>query len=97
MATTSATDVLSNIKRAQQKTVKKEHARQAGQQFVEESKDSMIFHCNWAELLSAAPMALSLMGSCWIAASKKEAGEISLQDAMPQGGFKTCKSVCEKC
>lgn len=75
MATTSATDVLSNIKRAQQKTVKKEYAGKAGQQFVTEIKDSMLFHCNWAELLSAAPMALSLMGSCWVAASKKEAGE----------------------
>ena len=91
MSDLPASDVLTSIAKAQQDTVKKEYSGKAGQQFVKEVKDSLLFQCNWAELLSAAPMALSLMGSCWVAASKQDAAQISLQDSMPKGGWQYLK------
>jgi hypothetical protein len=48
----------------------------------------MLFQYNWADLLSAAPTALSLLGACHVASSSQEAAAISLGDSMPQGGWK---------
>ncbi|KAF8892585.1 hypothetical protein BD779DRAFT_1661291 [Infundibulicybe gibba] len=59
--------------------------------FARDVKNSLLFQYDWAELLSAAPLALSLMGSCYVAATSPLANAVSLKDAEPKGGFKYIK------
>jgi hypothetical protein len=85
---TSQLEALQKIKDIQSQALKEEYGGKASNQFIKETKNSALFQCNWGELLSAAPTALSLMGSCWIAASQEKAEQIMLGDSRPQGGFK---------
>lgn len=64
-----------------------DYGGKASNQFVDEIKRSTLFQFNWGELLSAAPTALSLMGTSWVAASDPKADSVSLTDSMPTGGF----------
>ncbi|PWY81721.1 hypothetical protein BO94DRAFT_601757 [Aspergillus sclerotioniger CBS 115572] len=82
-----AAQVLGDIDRVRKDELQ-EYGGKESIQFVEGVKASALFQCNWGELLAAAPTALSLMGSCWIAASNPIADRISLADAVPTGGFK---------
>lgn len=59
--------------------------------FVTTIKNSALFSLNWDELLCAAPMALSLLGSCMVAASSDAA--IRTQLKPPRGGFKYLRQV----
>jgi hypothetical protein len=61
--------------------------------FVEEIKGATLFQYNWGDLLSAAPTALSFMGSLWVAAANPTAELISLSEAKPEGGFKYLTNV----
>jgi hypothetical protein len=81
-------DALAQIEKANQERLKKEYSGKAGTKFVTEVRESMLFQYNWADLLSAAPTALSLLGACHVASSSQEAAAISLGDSMPQGGWK---------
>jgi hypothetical protein len=54
--------------------------------FVNSIKGSAMFQNNWDELLSAAPMSISLLGSCLIAASSSTSTTVTLTP--PKGGFK---------
>ena len=54
-------------------------------QFVQEVKSLSLSQLHWGELLSIAPTALSLLGSCWIAAAAPAADKITLKK--PEGGF----------
>ncbi|KAB2108972.1 hypothetical protein AG0111_0g3058 [Alternaria gaisen] len=81
-------EALAQIERANQERLKKEYSGKAGTKFVTEVRESMLFQYNWADLLSAAPTALSLLGACHVASSSQEAAAISLGDSMPQGGWK---------
>jgi hypothetical protein len=54
--------------------------------FVASIKGSAMFQNNWDELLSAAPMSISLLGSCLIAASSSTSTTVTLTP--PKGGFK---------
>ncbi|APA07394.1 hypothetical protein SS1G_13030 [Sclerotinia sclerotiorum 1980 UF-70] len=53
--------------------------------FVASIKGSAMFQNNWDELLSAAPMSISLLGSCLIAASSSTSTTVTLTP--PRGGF----------
>lgn len=57
--------------------------------FVQDVSDSLILQHNWGDLLSAAPLSLSLLGACQIAASTPKAASIILEP--PRGGFKYLK------
>ncbi|KAJ4348639.1 uncharacterized protein N0V89_010017 [Didymosphaeria variabile] len=81
-------DALAELERANQQRLKNEFSGKAGTKFVAEVRESMLFQYNWADLLSAAPTALSLLGACHVASSSQEAAAISLGSAMPQGGWK---------
>ena len=59
--------------------------------FARDVKNSLLFQYDCGELLSAAPLALSLMGSCYVAATSPLAHAITFEDAMPKGGFKHIK------
>lgn len=83
-----ATETLDQIKQLQQKTIADEYGGKQSNQFVTELKSSTMFQFNWGELLSAAPTALSLMGSCWVAAANPVADAITMKAAVPTGGFK---------
>ncbi|RDL30441.1 uncharacterized protein BP5553_10319 [Venustampulla echinocandica] len=48
--------------------------------------DQGFLYGNWAELLSAAPLSLTAIGNCFIAASSPLASSINLKE--PNGGFK---------
>ncbi|KAL4887552.1 hypothetical protein BJY04DRAFT_212586 [Aspergillus karnatakaensis] len=82
MASSALTDI-AQARRAMQN----EYGGKASNQFVDEVKSSALFQFSWGELLSAAPTALTLMGSLWIAASNPIADKISLADSMPTNGF----------
>lgn len=81
-----ASDALSDVARAR-KEMQNEFGGKASNQFVDEIKSSALFQFSWGELLSAAPTALTLMGSLWIASSSPVADKISLADSMPTKGF----------
>ena len=89
------TAALAKLEQANQDRLKKEYSGKAGTKFVTEVKESMLFQYNWAELLSAAPTALSLLGACHVASSSNEAAAINLGSAMPKGGWQYLK-VAEK-
>jgi len=86
---------LAALDKANQDRLKKEFDGKAGTKFVTEVRESMLFQYNWADLLSAAPTALSLLGACHVASSSPEAAAISLGSAMPKGGWVHLK-VAEK-
>lgn len=88
-------DALAQLERSNQERLKKEYGGKAGTKFVTEVRESMLFQYNWADLLSAAPTALSLLGACHVASSSQEAAAISLGSAMPKGGWQYMK-VAEK-
>ncbi|KAE8445514.1 hypothetical protein EG329_013277 [Mollisiaceae sp. DMI_Dod_QoI] len=54
-------------------------------QFSQEISDSLILQHNWGDLLSAAPLALSFVGACQLAASTPAASGMTLK--CPSGGF----------
>ncbi|CAI7565821.1 unnamed protein product [Penicillium glandicola] len=56
--------------------------------FAKDVKQSLLFQYDWGELLSAAPMCLSLMGACYVASSSPKAVGMTLEDCKPTGGFK---------
>jgi hypothetical protein len=69
---------------------------QAALTFAKDVKQSLMFQYDWGELLSAAPLCISLMGSCYVAATSPKATGMSLKECEPQGGFKKIQSVtCE--
>lgn len=56
--------------------------------FAKDVKQSLLFQYDWGELLSAAPMCLSLMGACYVASTSPKAAGMSLEECKPTGGFK---------
>ncbi|KAI9655261.1 MAG: hypothetical protein M1829_000674 [Trizodia sp. TS-e1964] len=88
-------EALAALNKANQDRLKKEYDGKAGSKFVTEVRESMLFQYNWADLLSSAPTALSLLGACHVASSSPEASAISLGSAMPKGGWQHLK-VAEK-
>lgn len=52
---------------------KRELAPNVSSQVIDEMKSSLIFQFNWAELLQAAPTAISCMGACFVASSSPNA------------------------
>lgn len=83
-----ASEAVTLIAQEQQRIIKQDYGGVPSNRFVSDVKQSALFQFNWGELLSAAPTALSLMGSCWIAASAPVADQIVLTKAVPVGGFK---------
>ncbi|KAI1269761.1 hypothetical protein F5Y18DRAFT_109420 [Xylariaceae sp. FL1019] len=58
----------------------------AVQDFIQTTKSQLLFQHNWSELVGAAPLALNLIGSCYIACSVSRATEITL-DRPASGDF----------
>ncbi|KAK4035464.1 hypothetical protein C8A01DRAFT_38092 [Parachaetomium inaequale] len=87
-----ASGALQRIDQIQSASTQAEYGKLSSR-FVDELKGSTLFQHNWGELLGAAPTALSLMGSCWLAASNATAEKISLADSKPVGGFKYMTDV----
>jgi hypothetical protein len=79
---------IDDVQRMKKQTLAEQFGGKPSNQFVTELKGSTLFQFNWSELLSAAPTALSLMGSCWIAAAAPKAEQIDMTDSVPVGGFK---------
>ncbi|KAI5920341.1 hypothetical protein F4810DRAFT_703039 [Camillea tinctor] len=52
---------------------RRELALEDQSQIMNEMKSSLIFQCNWEELLQAAPTAISYMGACFVASSSPKA------------------------
>lgn len=84
---TKQLQALADVQDEQKKILQREYQGKMSNQFVAEMKSSTLFRCDWGELLSAAPTALSLMGACWIAASQEKADAISLAGARPLSGW----------
>ncbi|KAM0345796.1 hypothetical protein ACHAPU_006149 [Fusarium lateritium] len=85
-------EALAELEKANQDRLKKEYSGKAGTKFVTEVRESMLFQCNWADLLSAAPTALSLLGACHVASASEEASAIRLGgNCMPKGGWQHLK------
>lgn len=82
-----ATDALAEVSQMNQKALKESNGTQANA-FVSEMKASALFQFDWGELLSAAPTALALTGSCWVAAASEAADAIKMGNSVPIGGFK---------
>ena len=81
-------DKLAAVQDDQDQRLKNEYHGKGGKKFVSEVKQSLLFQSNWADLLSAAPMALELMGACFVAASAPDADSILLTEAVPEEGWK---------
>lgn len=88
-----ASSALQHISQAQAATIRQQYGAKMSNKFVEELKGTTLFQYNWGELLSAAPTALSLMGSCWLAAANPTAEKISLSESKPEDGFKFLTNV----
>ncbi len=88
-----ASNALQHISQAQTATIREQYGAKMSNKFVEELKGTTLFQYNWGELLSAAPTALSLMGSCWLAAANPTAEKISLSESKPEDGFKFLTNV----
>ncbi|KAG4253200.1 hypothetical protein FPRO03_07160 [Fusarium proliferatum] len=85
-------EALAELEKANQERLKKEYSGKAGTKFVTEVRESMLFQYNWADLLSAAPTALSLLGACHVASASEEASAIRLGGScMPKGGWQYLK------
>jgi hypothetical protein len=84
---TDEQQALATIEVKKKDALAQEFGGKLSNKFVDEVRDSDLFKCDWGELISAAPTALSLMGACWIAASSPGA-EVNMQDVVPKGGFK---------
>ena len=82
-----AAQQLALINQREDERLKKQGGGKAQIAFARDVKNSLLFQYDWGELLSAAPLALSLMGSCYVAAASPLACSISLKDAEPKGGF----------
>ena len=65
---------------------KEQQSTTAAKDYYAEAKNSLIFQYNWEELLGATPMAINLIGSCYIASSTPVGISVTLTP--PQGGFK---------
>lgn len=78
---------LQEVQRIQSHMLKSEYEGKLSNQFMDELKYSTLFQADWSELISAAPTALSMMGSFWVAAADPMAEKISLAKCMPTGGF----------
>ncbi|KAK1777277.1 hypothetical protein QBC45DRAFT_417155 [Copromyces sp. CBS 386.78] len=63
---------------------KRELSPDVSSQVIDEMKSSLIFQFNWAELLQAAPTAISCMGACFVASSSPNAN-IQLEPPKPKG------------
>ncbi|KAG5658028.1 hypothetical protein KAF25_006979 [Fusarium avenaceum] len=83
-----ASAAIQDVQRIQSEQLKSQHGNKLSNQFVDELKSSTMFQYDWSELISAAPTALALMGSLWIAAADPKADKISMVKSMPTGGFK---------
>ena len=83
-----ASQVLAEVSSLKKKTLADEYGGLQTNQFISDLKASALFKFNWGELLSAAPTALTLMGSCWVAASSPVADRIVMTKSVPVGGFK---------
>lgn len=57
------------------------------QDFMSQVQSTMLFTMDWSPLLGAAPVSLSIMGSCYIAASSAEVA-IDIEKSKPRDGFK---------
>ncbi|KAK3389849.1 hypothetical protein B0H63DRAFT_409714 [Podospora didyma] len=83
-----ASAAIQDVQKIQAQALKSEYEGKLSNQFVDELKCSTLFQADWSELIGAAPTALALMGSLWIAAADPKAEKISMVRSMPTGGFK---------
>lgn len=81
-------DAVQSVAAAEKTVITEQYGGKLSNKFIEELKGATLFQFDWGELLSAAPTALSLMGSCWLAAANPTTEMISLADAVPKEGFK---------
>ncbi|KAL7952121.1 hypothetical protein V8C42DRAFT_350355 [Trichoderma barbatum] len=58
----------------------------ASSRFILDIQSSLLYSMGWGEFLSAAPMAISLMGACYVASTVPGATSVTLSP--PEGGFK---------
>jgi hypothetical protein len=74
--------------------VRKRELEKTVSAFVEDVADAEIMKKDWGELLSVAPLSLSLLGACRLVASSPQAESVTL--APPEGGFKYLRSISFK-
>lgn len=67
-------------------------SQKVGVTFMKDIKNSVLFQYDWAEILSAAPISMSLIGACYIAASAS-AVTISFEDARGRDGFQYLRYI----
>ena len=79
---------LANLQKRDEDRLRKQGGGNAALAFAKDVKQSLLFKYDWSELLSAAPMCLALMGSCFVAATSPKATGMSLKECEPRGGFK---------
>ncbi|MCJ1283853.1 hypothetical protein MMC26_003184 [Xylographa opegraphella] len=89
----SPADKLAAVQDAQDQRLKDKYNGKAGKKFVTDVKESLLFQSNWSDLLSAAPIALELLGACFVAASAPDADSILLTEAVPKEGWKCLNNV----
>lgn len=87
LTTTKASEELQALQDRNSQRLAKQGAGNAGVAFAKDVKQSLLFQYDWGELLSAAPMCLSLMGACYVAATSPKATGMTLEDCKPAQGF----------
>ena len=80
VATKDAVNELANLQKMNNERIMKQGGNNAAIAVAKDVKQSLLFQYDWAELLSAAPLCLSLMGSCYVAATSPDAVGMSLTD-----------------
>jgi hypothetical protein len=97
LTTTKAAADLAALQKSNDERLVKQGNGKAATAFAKDVKQSLLFQYDWAELLSAAPLCLSLMGSCYVAATSPKAQGITLKECEPKGGFKFIRLAIHQC
>lgn len=91
IVTVQASKELQELQKRNDARLESQGAGNAAVAFAKDVKQSLLFRYDWSELLFAAPLCLSLMGSCYVAATSDKARGMSLKECEPKTGFKKIK------
>lgn len=93
LATSQASEELQALQKRNDDRLVQQGGGNAATAFAKDVKQSLLFQYDWGELLSAAPICLSLMGACYVASSSPKANGMSLEECRPPQGFEFIRYI----
>lgn len=93
LATSQASEELQALQKRNDDRLVQQGGGNAATAFAKDVKQSLLFQYDWGELLSAAPICLSLMNACYVASSSPKANGMSLEECRPPQGFEFIRYI----